>query len=134
MKVVPTGVADGGAMELPKTPDLLGWYEYGAAPDSPQGATVLAGHLDTATDGVGPLAELGRLRRGDRIEVSAGGVAVRYAVTSITRIAKKGLDTDVVFSRRGPPRLHLVTCWGVYVPSAGGYQDNLVVAARRVTG
>ncbi len=133
MRVVPTGVAPDGAMALPRSPEKLGWYKYGGRPLDREGSTVVAGHVDTAADGPGPLATLGGLRRGDRIDVVAGGERVRYAVTSITRIDKDKIDLDAVFAHGGRPRLHLVTCWGAYVRSSGGYQDNLVVAARRVT-
>ena len=34
-----------------------------------------------------------------------------------------------LFSRRGPERLHVITCGGEYLPDAGGYQQNLVVTA-----
>ncbi len=132
MPVVPRGVDRSGAMALPGTASAVGWYRFGAHPRGATGATVLAGHVDTAEEGPGPLAGIGELRQGDRIDVRAGRRSTRYVVTSVTRIAKSALDLPAVFSRVGRPRLHLVTCGGAYLPDRGGYQDNVVVAARRV--
>lgn len=126
------GVDRSGAMALPRTPWAVSWYRFGPAPRSAAGATVLAGHVDTAEHGVGPLARLGELRAGDRLRVTTGRRVVQYAVTSVTRIGKSVLNLPAIFSRTGPPRLHLVTCGGEYLPERGGYQDNVVVAARRV--
>lgn len=133
MPVVSRGVDASGAMALPGTSSAVGWYRFGAHPRGDAGAVVLAGHVDTAEEGPGPLAGVGALRDGDRIEVRTGRGSTSYRVTSVTRIAKSGLDLPVLFSRVGSPRLHLVTCGGAYLPDRGGYQDNVVVAARRVS-
>lgn len=131
LPVLARGVDRSGAMALPRTPWAVSWYRFGAGPLSRAGATVLAGHVDTARHGIGPLARLGELRAGDRLLVRVGGRLVGYSVTSVTRVAKSVLDLPALFSRVGPPRLHLVTCGGAYLPDQGGYQDNVVVAARR---
>jgi sortase (surface protein transpeptidase) len=131
MPVVPRGVDDRGAMALPDSASMVGWYRFGPRPQDSAGATVLAGHVDTRAEGAGPLAGLAALRAGDRIAVRAGGSTVLYRTSSVTRIAKALVDLPAVFSRSGPPRLHLVTCGGAYRPEDGGYQDNVVVVARR---
>jgi sortase (surface protein transpeptidase) len=133
MPVIRRGVDDNGAMAMPTSAFTLAWYRFGSRPRDPSGATMLAGHVDTVEEGAGPLAGLGALRRGDRIEVTAGSSIVTYRTTSVTRISKALIDLPAVFSRVGPPRLHLVTCGGEYLPDEGGYQDNVVVSARRVT-
>lgn len=131
LPVLALGVDDRGLMALPDTAFSLAWYRYGPRPGDPAGATVIAGHVDTAEEGVGPLARLAGLRPGDRIEVVTGRGTVSYAVTSVDRIAKSVLDLPALFSRAGRARLHLVTCGGDYLAERGGYQDNLVVTARR---
>ncbi len=133
MPVSAEGVDPDGAMALPPTPFRVGWYRYGPHPLDPAGATVIAGHVDTAEDGAGPLADLSALRRGDLVEVRAGQRTVRYRVEEVLLVEKRGLDTASLFSRVGPARLHLVTCGGPYLPDAGGYQDNVVVIAERLT-
>lgn len=132
MSVLPRGVDDRGAMALPASAFRVGWYRYGSRPLDRTGATVLAGHVDTQAEGAGPLAGLAAVRVGDRIEVRAGRRTVTYSTTSVTRVSKAVIDLPAVFSRAGPPRLHLVTCGGAYLPENGGYQDNVVVVARRL--
>jgi hypothetical protein len=132
LPVDPAGVAEDGQMALPDDPTRLSWYRFGAGPLSSRGATVLGGHVDTIEAGAGPLARLATARPGDRLQVVLGRRTVAYRITSVTRIPKVRLDTGEVFARGGPPRLHLLTCGGAYLPDRGGYQDNVVVVARPV--
>ena len=103
MPVVPRGVDDRGAMALPDSAFTVGWYRFGSRPLDRTGATVLAGHVDTRAEGVGPLALLAAVRVGDLIEVRAGRRTVTYRTTSVTRVSKALLDLPAVFSRVGPP-------------------------------
>jgi LPXTG-site transpeptidase (sortase) family protein len=119
-------------MALPVSAFALAWYRFGSRPLDRAGATVLAGHVDTKSEGIGPLTGLAGLRTGDLIELRAGRRTVTYRTTSVTRVSKALIDLSAVFSRAGSPRLHLVTCGGSYLPEKGGYQDNVVVAARRI--
>ena len=120
-------------MALPETVNELSWYKFGSGPQEP-GATVIAGHVDTKSEGIGPLARLERLDKGDRISLRVGRASVDYRVEEVREVSKSLLDLDSLFSRSGPPRLHLVTCAGAYDPDQGGYQANLVVIARPVVG
>jgi LPXTG-site transpeptidase (sortase) family protein len=133
MEVQAEGVADDGQMALPDTAFRLAWYKFGPRPLDDKGAVVIAGHLDTKEEGKGPLVKLGEVSRGDRIDVRVKDKTVTYQVTAVTRIGKAVLDLPVIFSRNGGPRLHLITCGGAYIPDKGGYQDNVVVAARRIS-
>ena len=72
MPVVPRGVDDRGAMALPVSAFALAWYRFGSRPLDRAGATVLAGHVDTKSEGIGPLTGLAGLRTGDLIELRAG--------------------------------------------------------------
>ncbi|MBM7784744.1 class F sortase [Tenggerimyces flavus] len=132
--VDPVGIAESGRfagqLDLPDDPARLGWYRYGASPSSLAGSVVLGGHLDTRADGIGPLVKLRGLKAGDRIVVTlSGGGSVAYRTKSVTRVAKRAVDTDQLFDRGGPRRLYVITCAGRYVREKGGYQDNLVVMA-----
>ena len=125
------GVDKAGAMALPETVNELSWYQFGSAP-SDSGATVIAGHVDTKTEGIGPLSRLERLKEGDRITLTVGQKEIAYRVDEVRQVSKSLLDLDALFTRTGPPRLHLVTCGGTYDPDRGGYQANLVVVAQPV--
>ena len=124
----PVGVGGDRQMRLPADPRVLGWYRFGPAPGD-GGSVVLAGHVDSRTFGVGPLAALQTVDVGERVEVVTASDEVRsYRVDSIERFDRQALPA-AVFARTGPERLRLVTCTGPYLPDAGGYQQNLVVTA-----
>lgn len=132
MPVLPVGVAKDGQMALPATPAEMGWYEYGPRPGDEAGATVLAAHLDMPGYGTGPAAELDELRRGDVITVRSGATVRRYRVAEVDRLRKESLDLASLFSRDGPPRLHVVTCGGRFDAETRRYDENVVVVATPV--
>ncbi len=125
------GVDEAGAMALPETVNELSWYKFGSAP-ADQGATVIAGHVDTKIEGKGPLADLAQLKRGDRLDLKVGRKSLEYRVDAVREVSKSLIDLDALFSRQGPRRLHIVTCGGAYDTDRGGYQANLVVVAHPV--
>lgn len=132
MKVRAEGVAGDGQMALAPTPADIGWYRYGSRPGDPTGATVLAGHLDEPAYGIGPLVELVNLRQGDIMTVSSGTKTFRYSVTSVTSIKKTALDLSGLFTRVGPPLLHVVTCGGNFDQETHHYDANVVVIAKPI--
>ena len=71
-------------MSLPVSPFVAGWYEYGSAPDSRRGAIVMAAHVDSLAEGVGPFSRLKDAQVGMVIEVAdAEGDRHRYEVESV---------------------------------------------------
>lgn len=127
-----------GDMSLPVSPFRAGWYEYAAAPNSPSGATVLAAHVDSVAEGIGPFAGLRGVQPGtEAVVVDADGVSHTYVVTTVERIEKDAVPWGSYFSLSGEPRLVLVTCGGEYDPSFGGglgrYEENYIVIAEKVT-
>ena len=133
--VDPVGVRPDGAMVVPRSVDRVGWYRYGPPPGAPAGSAVVAGHVNSRTQGPGALARLGQLRVGDRVDVRLGnGKVVRYAVTGTQTLVKKRLPTERLFDREGKARLVLITCGGPFVPALSSYRDNVVVTAEPVGG
>lgn len=129
LPVVPVGIAEDGQMELPDTVREVGWYEYGPRPGDREGTTVLAAHVDTRADGLGPFARLRELRRGDDLTVTdARGRERRYEVTAVDDVEKADLAMDQLFRRDGEPELVVITCGGPFSKRTG-YRDNLVVTA-----
>ncbi len=127
--LVPVGVLESGALQLPERPSVLGWYAAGAVPGDPTGTAVVAGHIDSAEFGAGPLEALLELQLGASIVVTdAAGGTHAYAVTSRTSYPKSALPPDV-FRVDGPPRLALITCGGTFDERTGQYADNVVVLA-----
>ncbi len=129
MEILSVGVAADGQMALPPDPADVGWYRYGPRPGDNAGATVLAAHIDAIGYGVGPLARLRELRSGDVIDVVSRGTPRRYVVSSTRHLEKTSLDLGSLFSRTGPPRLHLVTCGGHFDRRQRHYEQNIVVEA-----
>ena len=129
MPITAVTVDDTGAMALPTRPTEIGWYAYGPRPGSARGSAVLGGHVDSREYGVGPLAGLKELRRGDDISIKTNTGTERYRVSSVRLISKQDLDLREVFNREGEPLLRILTCGGTYRRS-GGYQANVVVTAR----
>ena len=129
MPVVPKGVAKDGQMALPPRPSTLGWYRFGPAPGE-AGSTVLAGHVDTRRDGIGPLARLREVDAGAAVTVLlSDGRRVRYRTVSVRSIDKQSRALASVFDRDGRSRLRIVTCGGEFDRENGGYQENVVLTA-----
>ncbi|MET0694580.1 MAG: class F sortase [Propionibacteriaceae bacterium] len=134
MPVVPVGVDQNGDMGLPASVGEVGWYEFGARPTDSRGTTVLAAHVDSRRDGLGPFARLREVRSGDTISLTTSGRrTIRYRVDRVDRISKKTVPLADVFEREGAPRLVLITCGGAY-DRGTGYRDNVVVTALPQSG
>jgi LPXTG-site transpeptidase (sortase) family protein len=92
---------------------------------------VIAGHVDSATDGIGFFARLLRIKVGDTITLRADSHQLKYRITSVRKVAKKALATDSqAFKQTGSHRLVLITCTGNFHRDRGGYDSNLVVVGK----
>lgn len=130
LPVVPTGVDDAGAMQVPSGSSTAAWYRFGPGAGAEAGASVVAAHVSSRSEGRGPFARLAALRPGARVELTTAGGVVAYEVVSVDQVAKLSLDTASLFDRTGEHRLHLVTCGGRYDRATNSYEDNVVVVAR----
>jgi len=129
MPVVPGGVSDGGAMEIPDVFDRAAWYRFGPAPGAAEGAAVIAGHIDTTSDRA-PFSALKSLTAGTMVRVGREGApAVTYRVVGVELMAKDTLDGASLFRRSGPHELKLVTCGGKWLDERKDYSDNVIVTA-----
>ena len=128
LPVVAVGVDRDGLMELPPTVREVAWYRYSARPGARSGTTVLAGHVDTLRDGLGPFVRLHELDEGDELSVDVDGKARSYVVRSVEKVAKSEVPLDRVFRRDGPPELKVITCGGTF-SRRDGYRDNVIVTA-----
>ena len=135
MPVDPVGVDDAGAMALPPDAGRAGWFRFGPAPGSAAGTTVIAAHVDSRRSGIGPFAQLRRVRPGDPVEVvTDDGARHAYVVADVVKVPKEEAPLDAWFDRGGEPRLVLVTCGGAWRADIGHYADNVVVTAEPVGG
>jgi hypothetical protein len=127
------GVEPDGQMTIPAEVDRVGWYRFGPAPGS-AGSAVVAGHVDSRTQGLGAMAALREAVAGDEVLVAdAAGATTRWRVIARELIQKQALPLERLFARQGPPRLTLITCGGPFLPEYGSYRDNVVVVAEPVS-
>ena len=133
MEISAEGIDQEGAMALPKNAATAGWYRFGPGLRETAGATVIAAHVDSPHDGVGPFSRLKDAAVGSLVNVSADdGSTVAYTVTEVRSVGKIGAPMAEVFDRAGSPRLTLVTCGGVFDYDTGHYVDNVIVTAIAV--
>ncbi|MFG1818827.1 sortase domain-bontaining protein [Kribbella sp. NPDC049174] len=130
--VVPASTVN-SELKVPEQGDRVGWWDGGAQAGDPFGSVVLAGHVDTKTDGIGYFARLLRIKPGELVVLHGSGHTATYRVSSVVSVPKNALATrSGAFDQKVDHRLVLITCTGAYDASRGGYEDNLVVTATAV--
>ncbi|MFB9234184.1 class F sortase [Plantactinospora siamensis] len=129
--VSPVGVNQrSGEFEVPPSVDRVGWYRYGPGLEATAGSVVIAGHVDSATQGRGAFYRLRELTRGDRLTVTGSDGRQRdYTVVAREEYAKTKIPLNRYFARDGAPRLTLITCGGPFDAATRHYRDNIVVTA-----
>ena len=128
--VVPAATVD-GQLEVPEDVDHVGWWDGSGYAGDPFGSTVIAGHVDSATDGIGFFARLLRIKVGDVVTLRAAGHRLSYRITSVQTVDRQALATDSrAFDQTGAHRLVLITCAGDFHRDRGGYESNLVVTGQ----
>jgi len=129
-EVQPAETVD-GLLKVPENVQHVGWWDGSAQAGEPFGATVIAGHVDSATEGIGFFARLRSIKVGEMVTLRAGSHSLKYRVTSVRDVPRRALATDSqAFKQSGPHRLVLITCTGHYHRDRGGYDNNLVVIAK----
>ncbi len=122
-----------GELQVPENVRHLGWWDGGAYANDPFGSTVIAGHVDSKTQGLGFFVRLLRAEKGDEITLRGDGHQLRYRVASVTTVTKLALAADSeAFDQTGDHRLVLITCTGDYDADRGGYDSNLVIYAKPI--
>jgi hypothetical protein len=91
---------------------------------------LIAAHIDSRSQGLGPYAALLTVRPGQRVQVTTRHLRQDFTIRS-RRLVPQGSLTDErrLFSPAGEPRLTLVTCAPPYDRRRGGYQNLAVVTA-----
>ncbi|WP_025620556.1 class F sortase [Salinispora cortesiana] len=116
--------------EVPPSVDQVGWYRYGPGLAAPAGSVVIAGHVDSSTQGEGAFFRLRELDQGDRLIVTGSdGQERTYRVIAREEYQKTRIPLDRYFARDGDRRLTLITCGGPFDADTRRYRDNLVVTA-----
>jgi LPXTG-site transpeptidase (sortase) family protein len=116
---------------VPENVRHVGWWDGSAQAGEGFGSTVIAGHVDSDTDGIGFFARLLRIKVGDTVTLGGDSHWLKYRVMSVKKVARMALATQSqAFEQTGPHRLVLITCTGDFHRNRGGYDSNLVVVAK----
>ncbi len=125
-KVEKTSVDRQGQLEAPKNPKQVGWYRNGAVPGKP-GNAVIGGHVDWY-DGPAVFRSLGRLRRGDVVEVKNDhGRVLKFRVTAVGIYYNGSVPVAQITGPTKKRGLNLYTCTGSFNRSAKNYSHRVVV-------
>ncbi len=125
-------VADDGSLLVPEDVAELGWWIGSAPMGAAGGTTLIAGHVDSAEQGLGVFADLRTVEVGDQVAVVDGlGGRHAFEVSEIDEVVKSALPEEL-FTTSGPRRLALVTCGGPFDTETRSYRDNLIVWAEPV--
>jgi hypothetical protein len=123
-----------GSLAVPQDIWRAGWWRGGSRIGDPFGSTLVAAHIDSTSQGLGPYAELLGLGPGERIRLASAALEQTFEVASLRLIPQGSLGhEDWLFSASGQRRLTLVTCAPPYDAARGGYQRLAVVTALPVT-
>jgi sortase (surface protein transpeptidase) len=129
--LVRLGLTATGALQVPSSTAVAGWYTGSARPGA-IGSAVIAGHIDSVT-GPGVFFRLRLLHRGERVYVrrANGSVAV-FGVTAVHTYLKTQFPTEAVYGPEPDAQLRLITCGGTFDYATGHYLSNIIVYASLI--
>jgi hypothetical protein len=127
-RLVRLGLTTSGALAVPPTAAVAGWYTGSPRPGA-TGAAVIAGHIDSVS-GPGIFYRLGRLRRGELIYVRRANRSLAvFRVTAVRTYLKTQFPTRAVYGAVPDAQLRLITCGGAFNYATGHYLSNVIIFA-----
>jgi LPXTG-site transpeptidase (sortase) family protein len=127
------GTTPDGAMDVPKDPSDVAWFEKGFRPGE-RGNAVIAGHLDSATDRA-VFWDLNKLKPGDKVLVQGeDGSEHAFQVIGAETYPYDRAPLDKIFGPSDAPMLNLITCNGTFDRASRNYDKRLVVFTKAVPG
>ena len=125
------GTTKSGAVQVPSSTKVAGWYKASARPGA-IGPAVILGHVDSYR-GPGIFFRLRLLHRGDKVFVMRrdGSVAV-FAITRVARYPKSGFPARAVYGAVPYSAIRLITCGGIFDHATGHYLANVVAYGRQI--
>jgi len=131
-RLVRLGTTGQGAMEVPTTTSVAGWYTASPRPGA-IGPAVIAGHVDSYK-GPGVFYRLAKLRPGDRAFVlRANGTLAVFKITQVRLYRKAAFPAPAVYGPVPYAALRLITCGGYFDRGTGSYLSNVVVFGSQVS-
>ena len=128
--VLHLGLTSSGAMDAPKGPSDVSWYDLGVRPGE-IGSAVMAGHYGAWKDGsVSVFENLTKLQKGDKVSIINEDGSAEVFVVRETKIFLSTDNSQTVFlSTDGKSHLNLITCEGIWNKSDKSYSNRYVVFA-----
>lgn len=120
-----------GNMDVPKDYMDTAWYSHGPRPGE-MGNAVIDGHVDTPTGAPAVFANIGKLTRGDIVEIKAeDGNTLTFFVEKVETYPIESIPLDKIFDKTTrEKRLNLITCGGVWDKSKKMYSERTVVYSK----
>jgi len=132
-RLIRLSVRPSGALQVPDTTSVAGWFDDGPAPGQP-GPAVIAAHVDSYK-GPGVFFDLGQLRHGDLIYVRRSDATVAvFTVVDVHQYLKTAFPTTAVYGPAPGDQLRLITCGGTFDYQDRSYLSNVVVFAVATAG
>jgi sortase (surface protein transpeptidase) len=131
-QLVHLGLTATGALQVPPTTAVAGWYTGSSRPGA-IGPAIIDGHIDSYK-GPGIFFRLVELRPGDRVYIRrADGTLVVFRVVKVQTYLKDHFPTEAVYGPTPDAELRLITCGGAFDSATGHYLSNVVVYAIQAT-
>jgi len=126
--LVRLGLTSSGALQVPATASVAGWYTGSSRPGA-IGAAVIVGHIDSQS-APGVFFRLRLLRPGRLVYVPrADGSLAVFGVTAVHSFPKADFPTRAVYGPTPNAQLRLITCGGSFDFATGHYLSNVIVYA-----
>jgi LPXTG-site transpeptidase (sortase) family protein len=128
--LITLGLAAGGAMQVPSTSTVAGWFTGSPRPGA-VGSSIIVGHVDSKS-GPGIFFRLPELKKGDDVYVKrSDGTTAEFRVTEVQEYPKDHFPTETVFGPTPDAELRLITCGGTFDSVTGHYLSNIIVYASQ---
>jgi len=121
------GLTSDGAMDVPKGPDNVAWFNLGPHPGE-NGSAVIAGHYGWKNNTPAVFDNLHKLLKGDKISIEdEKGMVTTFIVREIRIYGKDEAASDVFGSNDGKAHLNLITCAGAWNKAEKTRSERLIV-------
>lgn len=121
------GITSQGAMDVPKSPVDVAWFNLGPRPGE-MGSAVISGHYGWKNNMPAVFDDLYKLQKGDKLYIEdEKGVTATFVVRELRRYSDDEEAPSVFRSSDGKAHLNLITCEGVWNKTKKSYSNRLVV-------
>ncbi len=130
-KLTRLGTTKSGAVQVPSTTKVAGWYTASARPGA-IGPAVILGHVDSyRTRGI--FFRLRWLHRGDKVFVMRADYSVAvFEITKVARYLKSAFPDKAVYGAVPYSAIRLITCGGTFDSATGHYLSNVIAYGRQI--